>query len=290
MFSTCRTTASGKLGYESIIEVVHKVTGQKDPVIELLRELTSEDGRRRTGRFFAEGEEMVRRAFDYGARIESVILADRFASTPEARGLIERSASADAQVHTATGGLLAKILQAKPTPECLAVVERKVASLADVFASKRPLIQMVENCENADNLGMLLRSTDAAGVDGVILAGDTTDPFARRVVRGSRGAVLTVPICIQPKSAKAIEEAKKSDLQVVATSANSDIPYTDIDYTGPTMIVVGSEHTGISDEVREMSDAVVQIPMLGKINSLNVAVAASVMLYEAVRQRIRRER
>ena len=290
MFSTCRTTASGKPGYESIIEVVHKVTGQKDPVIELLRELTSEDGRRRTGRFFAEGEEMVRRAFDYGARIESVILADRFASTPEARGLIERSASADAQVHTATGGLLAKILQAKPTPECLAVVERKVASLADVFASKRPLIQMVENCENADNLGMLLRSTDAAGVDGVILAGDTTDPFARRVVRGSRGAVLTVPICIQPKSAKAIEEAKKSDLQVVATSANSDIPYTDIDYTGPTMIVVGSEHTGISDVVREMSGAVVGIPMLGKINSLNVAVAASVMLYEAVRQRIRRER
>ena len=219
---------------------MHNVTGQKDPIIKLLRELTSEDGRRRAGKFFVEGEELTNRAFDYGARVESIVLADRFASTPQARELIEKSASAGARVYTATAGLLAKVLEAKPTPDCLAIVERKVASLEDVFGSERPLIQMVEDCENADNLGMLLRSTDAAGVDGVILAGDTTDPFARRVVRGSRGAVLTVPVCIQPNSAKAIDEAKKKGIQVVATSANAEVPYTQIDYRPPTMIVVGS--------------------------------------------------
>ena len=136
-----------------------------------------------------------------------------------------------------------------------------------------------------DNLGMLLRSTEATGVDGVVLSGDTTDPFSRRVLRGSRGAVFSVPICIRRESAKAIEEARSSGLQVIATSANADTPYTDIEYTKPTMIIVGSEHTGISDAVREFSDAVVQIPMLGRINSLNIAVAASIVLYEAVRQR-----
>ncbi len=164
-------------------------------------------------------------------------------------------------------------------------MERRVASLSQVLSGECPLVQMVECCENADNLGMLLRSTDAAGVDGVILAADTTDPFSRRVVRGSRGAVFTVPICLQADPRRVIEEAKNNGFRVIATSAHADMPYTSVDYTGPTLIVVGNEHTGISDIVRGLADAVVRIPMRGKINSLNIAVAASVVLYEAVRQR-----
>ena len=136
-----------------------------------------------------------------------------------------------------------------------------------------------------DNLGMLLRSAEAAGVSGVVLAAGTVDPFGRRVVRGSRGAVFTVPISIQRDPAGVIEEARALGLQAVAASANADALYTDIDYTRPTLLAVGNEHTGVSDAVREVSDCVVRIPMLGRINSLNIAAAASVLLYEAVRQR-----
>lgn len=250
-----------------------------------MRELTGEDGRKRRGQFFAEGDELVRRAFDYGGKVDSLILTERFAASPQAADFLERAAQARADVFTASEGLLAKILDAKPTPECLAIVERRVAVLSDMFTAECPLVAMVEHGENADNLGMLLRSTDASGVDGVILAADTTDPFSRRVVRGSRGAVFTVPICIQYDAAKAIIEAKKQGLQVVATSARSDVAYAAVDYTSPTMIVVGNEHIGISDTVRGLADAVVRIPMRGRINSLNIAVAASLVLYEAVRQR-----
>ncbi|MHB9037767.1 MAG: TrmH family RNA methyltransferase [Armatimonadota bacterium] len=264
---------------------MHKISGQKDPVIKLLRELVGEDGRRRNGLFFAEGEELVRRAFDYGGRVESVVFTEKYSATPEAQALLERSAQALVRVYQTTEGLLAKILEAKPTPECLAIVERKVVGLSDVFLGACPLVQMVESCENADNLGMLLRSTDAAGVSGVVLAADTTDPFSRRVVRGSRGAVFTVPLCVQPDSARAIDRARENGLQVIGTSANTDVVYTSIDYTKPSMIVVGNEHTGISETVRSMADAVVRIPMMGKINSLNIAVAASLVMYEAVRQR-----
>ncbi|MEN6356622.1 MAG: RNA methyltransferase [Armatimonadota bacterium] len=264
---------------------MYKISGQKDPIIKLLRELVGEDGRRRHALFFAEGEELVRRAFDYGGRVESVIFADKYSATPDSQALIERAAAAGVDSYQCTEGLLAKILDAKPTPECLAIVERRVVGLTDVFAGERPLVQMVENCENADNLGMLLRSTDAAGISGVILAADTTDPFSRRVVRGSRGAVFTVPLCVHHNSEKIIEHAHERGLQVIGTSANTDTPYTSVDFTKPTVIVVGNEHTGISDTVRRMADAVVRIPMMGKINSLNIAVAASVVMYEAVRQR-----
>ncbi|MCE5323423.1 RNA methyltransferase [bacterium] len=266
---------------------MNSISGQKDPLIKLLRELVGEDGRRRNSLFFAEGEELVKRAFDYGGRVESVIFTDKYSAAQESQALIERAASAGVDAYQCTEGLLAKILDAKPTPECLAIVERRVVGLENVFSAECPLVQMVESCENADNLGMLLRSTDAAGIDGVVLAANTTDPFSRRVVRGSRGAVFTVPICIHQNSAKIIECAHARGLQVIGTSANVDMPYTSVDFTKPTMIVVGNEHTGISDTVRRVADMVVRIPMVGKINSLNIAVAASVVMYEAVRQRCR---
>ena len=144
---------------------------------------------------------------------------------------------------------------------------------------------MVEHGENADNLGMLLRSADAAGASSVVLAAGTTDPFSRRAVRGSRGAVFSLPICIAGFARRAIEEASGRGLRIVATSANADTEYTAFDYTGPVMIVVGNEHTGLSAETRALADAVVRIPMLGRIHSLNIAVAASLVLYEAARQR-----
>lgn len=261
------------------------VAGQKDPIIRLLRELTTEEGRAREGTFFAEGEELVCRAFDFGAKVESVILTERFSGMPEAEAVTERARYAGTDVYVASGGLIGKILDAKPTPECLAICERKVATLGEVFAGDCSLVMMVESCELADNLGMLLRSTDAAGVSGVVLAGETADPFARRVVRGSRGAVFTVPMCIHRDSVRVVEEAKSRGLRVIATSANASIPHTSVDYTGPTMLVVGNEHTGISETVRDLADEIVRIPMRGRINSLNVAVAAAIVLYEAVRQR-----
>jgi len=265
--------------------MVRKATGQKDTVIVVLRELTTEDGRRRRARFAAEGEEIVKRAFDYGGRVDTLILAERFAADRKSGELIERARQAGAEVVTATEGLLSKVLEAKPTPECIAIVECRLASLDEMLRAPNALVLMVEHGENADNLGMLLRSTDAVGVDGVVLAADTTDPFARRVVRGSRGAVFAVPICIQHDAARAIDAAKKAGLRVVATSARSESPYTSVDFCKPTMIVVGNEHVGITDAVRERADSVVAIPMRGRINSLNIAVAASIVMYEAIRQR-----
>ncbi len=265
--------------------MIHRVTGQKDPIVQLLRELVGEEGRKRNARFFVETDELVRRAFDYGGKVDSLILTERFAAAPQSAHLLERAAQAHVDIYTSTEGLLAKILDAKPTPECLAIVERRVSPLADMFTAPCPLVMMVEHGENADNLGMLLRSTDASGVDAVVLTADTTDPFSRRVVRGSRGAIFTVPVCIHYDAVKAISEAKKAGLQVVATSARSDVPYTAVDYSKPTMVIVGNEHIGISDAVRTHADTVARIPMRGKINSLNIAVAASVVLYEAVRQR-----
>lgn len=277
--------------------------GQKDPTMRLLRELQTEEGRAREGLFVAEGEELTRRAFDYGAEVVGLVISDRLAPTPRGIALAEEAEAAGAPVCAASAGLIGKMLGAKPPPDCAAVVRRKLASLAEVLGAECPLVIMVEHGENADNLGMLLRSADAAGVDGAVLTAGTTDPFARKVVRASRGAVFSVPVCIRPDASEAIAFARgmlrdrrvpkhsgcggrgSEAVNVVAASARAETAYTDADLTGPVMLVVGNEHTGISDAVRDASDAVVRIPMRGRVNSLNIAAAATVLLYEALRQR-----
>ncbi len=265
--------------------MIHKVTGQKEPVIQLLRELTTPAGRLQRGRYIVEDKELVKRSFDFGCKIDSLIILDKFATTEDCQELSRRACQMKCPVYTASEGLLSKVLASRPTPDCVAIAERRTVAIDEILTNHDALIAMVENGDNADNLGMLLRSVDAVGADGVVLAADTTDPFSRRVVRGSRGAVFTRPICIMHDSVRAISEARKAGIQVIATSAQSDAFYTELDLTKPSMIVVGSEHFGISDEVRARADVVARIPMLGRINSLNIAVAASVVLYEAVRQR-----
>ena len=263
------------------------VAGRKDPLMLRLSALHCEAGRLKHGSYFIEGAELVRRAVDFGAEIEAVVLTTGFAKTDEGAHLLDKTEGAGARAYSASAGLLSSVLGAKPIPHCLAVVARRTISLAEAAGSPNTLVQMVESGESADNLGMLLRTADAAGVDSVVLAADTIEPFNRRTVRGSRGAVFTLPICIAEDPLAAIKRARESGLKVVATSVRGEKDYAAVDYTKPVMLVVGNEHRGISRAVRENADVVAGIPMLGRVPSLNIAVAASIMLYEAVRQRRR---
>ena len=156
------------------------------------------------------------------------------------------------------------------------------------MSTPTPLLLGVDHLENADNLGMLLRSAEAFDVQGVLLGNQTVDPFGRKVVRGSRGAVFRLPLVVRKEKSEmqhALETAKQKNIQVIATSANSSQVYTELDLSLPSLILIGNEHTGIDPTLIAQADHCVSIPMMGKINSLNVSVAGSLLLFEARRQR-----
>ncbi len=275
-----RPVAYNELTYLGTIMI--EIKGQKDEIMLLLRSLRTESGRLKGGRFIVEGTEMIRRAVQYGAGCESLIVSTAFRASEECDHLVELAAGCGAGMYVCSSGLIGKMLEAKPTPDCVAIVLRSPASLGEILDGD--LVIMVEGGENADNLGMLLRSADAAGVSGVVLAAGTTDPYSRRAVRGSRGAVFSVPICTAGEAPGVVARAREGGMNIVATSAVADEDYRSADYTGPTMLVVGNEHTGITEEVRKAADNVVRIPMAGKVHSLNISVAATLMLFEARRQ------
>lgn len=157
-------------------------------------------------------------------------------------------------------------------------------SLDDLKLSKTPLVIVAEAIEKPGNLGAILRTADAAGVDALLVCNPRVDVWNPNVVRASRGAVFSVPV-VECDNASAWEWLKRQEMRVLAASPSVHKIYSDVDLKSPVAIVVGTEDEGLSDFWMTNADVKVKIPMMGKVNSLNVSVSTALILYEAVRQR-----
>lgn len=264
---------------------IKPIDGQKHPLIQILRDIQTEKGRDEHGAFHVENPMLVSRALDYAGGVRFIICTDRFLASDEAAKVIDAAKGANVELYRVTEGLMAKIIPAKPAPGVVACVDRRLYEPLHLLDGDSPLIMLVDKCENPDNLGMLLRSLDAAGVDGVAVTSDGCDPFNRLCVRASRGSVLSLRLSVVDEPEKWIAEAKNQGFKVIASSAHGADNIWNVDFTGPTIMVVGNEHTGVRQSIRDLADSFIYIPMVGKMESLNIAVSGAVIAYEAARQR-----
>ena len=178
----------------------------------------------------------------------------------------------------------AKIAMREGTEGVIAEVRTPERKLEDIALPERPLVVVLESVEKPGNLGAVLRSADAAGADAVLICDPLTDLWNPNLIRASIGAVFTVP-CVACSSADAIAFLKERDIRILTAQLQDSSLYYDCDMTGGTAIVMGTEATGLTPVWREAADAHIRIPMLGRLDSLNVSVSAAILLFEAVRQR-----
>lgn len=198
-----------------------------------------------------------------------------------ARGLDVRTVDQDTARRLSHGGVHQGVLarsQAAP--------EATLESLARA-AEGPPLIVVLDGVEDPNNVGAILRSINAAGASGLVRQTRRAAPLDGGAAKASAGAVHHVPVCDVVNIARAIEELKELGVWTVGLDASADLHYDDMDLTLPTAIVVGAEGSGLRRLVRERCDRLASIPMRGQVGSLNVSVAAAVLLFEAVRQRNR---
>jgi TrmH family RNA methyltransferase len=157
-------------------------------------------------------------------------------------------------------------------------------SLDDLKLGESPLVIIAESVEKPGNLGAILRTADAAGVDALLVCDPRVDLWNPNVIRASRGAVFAVPT-VEVDNASALAWLKSKGMQVLAATPSAEMSYTAVDLTRPSAIAVGTEDDGLSDFWLSNADLKVLIPMLGKVNSLNVSVSTALITYEALRQR-----
>ncbi len=240
--------------------------------------------RRHQKRFVIEGYREIRRALSSGITIESVYFSPEFAEA-EALGEISRLLQVKAVPFIRMAkDLFSKCSHRQHPDGLLGVAPCWETSLSSIKLSFPPLLLVVESVEKPGNLGALVRTADAAGVDAVIHTDAATEMFNPNVIRSSQGLVFSMPV-VSARNETVLHWLREKKVSLYATCTASGVPPWNLDLAKPIAIVMGSEHQGLSACWREHADAHLTIPMKGSTDSLNVAAAAAVILYEAARQR-----
>lgn len=256
------------------------ITSTQNPKIKSLLALEKPRERRKQQLFVIEGTKEVRMAMEAGYRIGNIFFCEEILDEKESGDLLKQ----DKLLIPVSKDVFDKIAIRESTGGILAVAEQKLHRLQDIKLSANPLLLILEAVEKPGNLGAILRTADAAGVDAVIICDPQTDFYNPNVIRSSVGCVFTKQIA-SATSEETINWLNQQHINIYCTYLKASKPYHETDFTKPCAIVMGTEAAGLSDVWVKNSTANIIIPMQGKIDSMNVSNAAAVTVFEARRQR-----
>ena len=260
------------------------ITSKENETVKTIKKLKDKKYRDETGLYIIEGIKILEEAIEEKARIRKIIICEECLKA---------------------GDLEQKVLYEIAKYNCIYVNSKVFNSLTDVVAPQgimaviekpnkdikikydQDIILALDGIQDPGNLGTILRTADSVNLKQIIVTKNTADSYNPKVVRSTMGAILRIKIIETDDLAKTLKEAKKNKFKIVATSLDTNNSIYDIDYN-KKVIVIGNEANGVSKEIQELADNKVKIPMLGKTESLNASVATGIILYEYVRQKIRK--
>lgn len=230
-----------------------------------------------------DGDHLLREAIRSGIAIEAVVFADRIED-----GELMRSAErTGARVFRVNESVLSAISPVRQPSGVVSLAERPEPSLDAVLAQEPALVVILSAVQDPGNVGAVIRAAEGCGATGVVCTDATADAYGWKALRGAMGSTFRLPVAVKQSLDHGIAAARARGLRVFATTARDGTPLPDCDLRTPAAILFGSEGRGLPDGVADAADARVTIPMRGPVESLNVAVAAALVLYEASRQRRR---
>ncbi len=261
-----------------------KISSLQNPRIKQLVKLRDRRPRDEAGVFLVEGYREIRRALEKQVAMRELYFSPDWFLGENEPALLAEAAAAGATLYELSKEAFAKVAYRERPDGLLAVAPQWRRALGDVALRTDPFLLVVEAIEKPGNLGTILRSADAAGCDAVIVCDPVTDIFNPNVVRASTGVLFSVPLVVD-ESPRVLAWLREKGVRTVATTPGAETLYTTANLTGPLAVIMGSEQYGLSDFWLKNADVPVRIPMAGQADSLNVAMATIITLFEAVRQR-----
>lgn len=264
------------------------LSSQQNPRIKQVIGLRERSTRNASGLFLIEGYRELLRAMEGGQAIESLFICPTLFLGANEEALIARVQRQGARLFECTEQVFHKLSYRDRPDGLLAVAMQQHLTLGDLDqrlkATSNPFLIVAEAIEKPGNLGTIMRSSDAVGADGLIVCDRCTDIFNPNVVRASVGTLFTIPV-VEAGGMETLAWLKRHGIQILAATPSAQLEYTAVDMRGPLAIAVGTEQLGLSKYWMERADLQVRIPMRGVADSLNVAMATTLLLYEALRQR-----
>ncbi|NGX34412.1 MAG: 23S rRNA (uridine(2479)-2'-O)-methyltransferase [Candidatus Anoxychlamydiales bacterium] len=264
------------------------ITSNKNEKIKKIIKLRNKNKRDKYSLFLIEGYKELLRASKSKIKIESLFICEEFFLKDNEYTLIEEIRNKNSSIYDCTKEVFEKISY-RDRPDGLIAIAKSfkndLENLKKLIENKKnPLIVVLEGIEKPGNLGTIIRTAAAAGVDAIIVTDPKTDIFNPNVVRASIGTLFTTPIYVED-SKKVISFLNENKINIISATPHAKINYTDVDLKKGVAIAFGTEQVGLSDIFMKNSNHLVKIPMFGDIDSLNVAQSTTILLYEAIRQR-----
>lgn len=264
--------------------MIRAITSRDNSLLRLARSVR--DGKD-ADYIFIEGLRLCEEALRSSLEIEAVIVSEELLRKERAAGAIEELSRASHRTASVSEKLLESISYTK-TPQGIVVLARRPESSEKRLSSSveaNALLVVLHQINNPVNVGAILRTAEAAGAGGVITTRNTSDPFSPKSLRGAMGSAFRLPIWSGPTYDEMIEWCRSRQVATVCADAEAPLAHTDFDWTRATALVLGPESTGFTADEMKSATQIVRIPMHGAVESLNVSVAAGILLFEAARQR-----
>ena len=263
---------------------LHQVITSRDN--SLLRQVRAvRDGKTRE-LIFVEGLRLCEEALESKLQIESIIYSEELAEKERAKEFLMKVEPAAKRMAVVSEKLLGSVSYTKTPQGIILIAARPTATSEALFDGNTPaLLVIMHNVNNPVNVGAILRTAEASGATGAITTRHTSDPFSPKALRGAMGSTFRLPVWSGPDYEQVLAWCRTNNIEIICTDAEAGKSYSSLDWTRPTALILGPESEGLSPEEIGAADQCVSVPMQGRVESLNVAVTAGVLLYEAVRQR-----
>jgi len=262
---------------------VKEVTSLSNPIVKDIKALALKKTRDETRSFLAEGLKLVIDALDLGWTIRTLVYAKNVKDKPQVVQVAAKTVARGGLVLEVSEKVLSSITRRDNPQMVVGIFEQRWTALRDVKPEKNETWVALDRVRDPGNLGTIIRTADAAGAKGVILVGETTDPYSLETVRATMGSVFAVPL-VRASPADFLAWKKTAGVAVVATHLAGAVDYRTIDYRRkPVVLLMGNEQAGLPEELAREADALARIPQAGRADSLNLAIATGIMLFEARR-------
>lgn len=248
-----------------------------NPFVKQVRSLRQKKARSELGTFLVEGIHHVGEVIEAGWEVEAIVYAPEILNSAYAKELLSRLANLKLKIQPVTSVVMVSLTDKENPQGILAVVKNKPYSLRDLGASKK-LVALVSP-QDPGNLGTILRTMDAVGADGLFLLDGGVELYHPTVIRASMGTVFWKPV-VQTSTVDFIAWVRLRGIQIIGSSSKADVDYHTLVPQEPWVLLLGSEQKGLSPEQTSACDVTVSLPMAGRASSLNLAVAAGVLLYQ----------
>jgi TrmH family RNA methyltransferase len=265
------------------------ITSLQNPRVKEAVKLRDRKGREQQGRILVEGIREIARALEAGIEITEAFVCETLCAEESAAELLAKvQRRKEISLLTVSEQVMSKLSFGNRAEGLIAIARQPQKSLADLARAMqkqtRPIFAVVEGVEKPGNLGAILRTADAAGVSGLIVASGGTDLFNPNAIRASLGAIFSVPICAATSS-ETLVWLRQQKLRMFATRVDASLTYSEADFSAPCAMVLGSEARGLTPLWTGSDITSISLPMVGSVDSLNLSATAAILFYEVLRQR-----